>query len=281
MTDSRAVLRFARTKPLGAAGGVIVLALVLCGLLANEIAPYRYDHFDVSQGLEPPSGQHWFGTDEQGRDVFSRVIYGARSSILVGFGAVAIAAVISVALGLVSGFYGGWLDLGLQRLVDVWLAFPGVIFVILVVSVLSNSGATLVLTMGTLLAAGSSRIVRAAVLAIREMSWVEAARAAGAGDGRLVLRGLLPNVLPIVIVNASIQVGIVILLETTLSFLGFGPPPPFPSWGRMLSESQTQMLYHPNLALFPGLAITVTVYAFNIFGDALRDVLDPRLRGGG
>ncbi len=275
----REIGRLLRRKPLGAAAAGIIVLLLLCGIFADLIAPHRYDQFDISQRLLGMSWQHPFGTDEQGRDVFSRVIYGARSSILVGFGAIAVSTVVAVAIGVVSGYYGGWFDILAQRAVDVWLSFPGLIFVILVVSILSNGTSTLIVTMGSMLAAGASRIVRSAVIALKGVPWVEASRAIGAGDLRILLVNLLPNLVPIIIVNASIQIGAVILLETTLSFLGFGPPPPFPSWGRMLQESQTQMQYHPNLAVFPGLAITLTVYAFNMFGDALRDVLDPYLRG--
>jgi peptide/nickel transport system permease protein len=275
----REIGRFVRRKPLGGFAAALVVLVFVCGLFADLIAPHRYDQFDISQRLWGMSWQYPFGTDEQGRDVFSRVIYGARSSILVGFGAIAVSTVAAVGIGGVSGYYGGWFDMLAQRAVDVWLSFPGLIFVILVVSILSHSTLTLIFTIGSMLAAGASRIIRGAVMAIKGMPWIEASRAIGAGDLRILLVNLLPNLVPIIIVNASIQIGAVILLETTLSFLGFGPPPPFPSWGRMLQESQTQMQYHPNLAVFPGLAITLTVYAFNMFGDALRDLLDPYLRG--
>ncbi len=258
---------FARREPLGAVTAAMILVLVFCAAFASVLAPYPYDAFDVCHRLLGSSAAHLFGTDEQGRDVFSRVLFGAQSSVLIGVTVVAIATTLAVSVGTVSGYLGGWLDIGIQRFVDLWLSFPGLIFVILVVAIFGNNNLVFVLTLSLLLSAGSSRI-----------TYVEAARSLGAPQLRLVLLHILPNLLPVIIVNASIRMGEVVLLTSTLSFLGFGPPPPFPSWGRMLQESQTQMQYHPNLAVFPGLAIVLTVYAFNMLGDALRDVLDPRLR---
>lgn len=273
------VKRFIRNKPLGAVGGAIVLLLLLLGLFASFITPYSYDDFSVPDRLLSPSSDHFFGTDEQGRDVFSRVLYGARTSVIIGFGAVAISILVATIIGTVSGYYGGLLDLLLQRVIDVWLAFPGLVFVIFVIAVFSRSTPALVLTLGVMIAAGSSRIVRSATIAVKEAQYVEASRASGASHTRILLRHILPNVIPVIIITASVQVGSVILIESSLSYLGFGVPPPFPSWGRMLQESQTNMIYNPTLAIFPGLAITIVVYGFNMFGDALRDVLDPRLRG--
>lgn len=275
----KGVKRFIRNKPLGAVGGVIVLLLLLLGFLADFIAPYNYDEFSVPDRLLSPSTEHFFGTDEQGRDVFSRVLYGARTSVIIGFGAVATSIVVATIIGTVSGYYGGLLDLILQRFIDVWLAFPGLVFVIFVIAVFSRSTPALVLTLGVMIAAGSSRIVRSATIAVKEAQYVEASQASGASNTRILLRHVLPNVAPIIIITASVQVGSVILIESSLSYLGFGVPPPFPSWGRMLQESQTNMIYNPTLAIFPGLAITIVVYGFNMFGDALRDVLDPHLRG--
>lgn len=274
------VRRFIRNKPLGAAGGAIILLMLFIGIFADYIAPYSYDDFSVPDRLLSPSWDHFFGTDEQGRDVFSRVLYGARTSVIIGFGAVTTSIIIASIIGTVSGYYGGLLDLLFQRIIDVWLAFPGLIFVIFVIAIFSRSTWALVLTLGVLIAAGSSRIVRSATISVKESQYIEASHAAGASDLRILLRHILPNVVPVIIISASVQVGSVILIESSLSYLGFGVPPPFPSWGRMLQESQTNMIYKPHLAVFPGLAITIVVYAFNMFGDALRDVLDPRLRGG-
>jgi peptide/nickel transport system permease protein len=275
----RPVRRFARNKPLGALGGAIVILLILIGVFADWIAPSSYDDFNVRNRLLSPSLEHPFGTDEQGRDVFSRVIYGARTSVLIGFGAVFVGLFIATLIGLVSGFYGGIIDMLVQRIVDIWLSFPNLIFIIFVVAIFGRTTLTLIITLGLLIAAGSSRIIRSVSIGVSQMQYVEAARAIGAKDPRIMLRHILPNVTPIIIISASVQIGAVILTESSLSFLGFGPPPPFPSWGRMLQEAQTTMTSHPNLAVFPGIAITLVVYSFNMFGDALRDVLDPRLRG--
>jgi peptide/nickel transport system permease protein len=269
---------FAHREPLGAVTGLIILLLVLCAAGASILAPYPFDAFDVTQRLLGPSASHIFGTDEQGRDVFSRVLYGAQSSVLIGVTVVAIATTLSVSIGSISGYLGGWFDIGVQRFVDLWLSFPGLIFVILVVAIFGNNNVVFVITLSLLLSAGSSRIIRSAAIALRNQAFIEAARSLGAPQSRILLLHILPNLLPVIIINSSIRMGEVVLLSSTLSFLGFGPPPPFPSWGRMLQESQTQMQYHPNLAIFPGLAIVLTVYAFNMLGDSLRDVLDPRLR---
>jgi peptide/nickel transport system permease protein len=269
---------FAHREPLGAVTAAIILVLVLCAAGAGVLAPFPYDAFDVTQRLLGPSSTHLFGTDEQGRDVLSRVLFGAQSSVLIGITVVAVATCLAVSVGSVSGYLGGWVDIGVQRFVDLWLSFPGLIFVILVVAIFGNNNVVFVVTLSLLLSAGSSRIIRSATIALRSQAFVEAARSLGAPQFRILVAHILPNLLPVIIVNGSIRMGEVVLLSATLSFLGFGPPPPFPSWGRMLQESQTQMQYHPNLAVFPGLAIVLTVYAFNMLGDALRDVLDPRLR---
>lgn len=273
------VVRFARRKPLGALGGVIVVLLLVVALLADILAPYHYADSNVRQRLNGPTGQYRFGTDEQGRDVFSRVIYGARTSVLIGFGAVGISVVLASLIGSVCGYFGGSIDMLFQRIIDIWLAFPGLIFVIFVVSIFGKGNGLLVLTLGLLISAGSSRIVRSAAIVVRAHQYVEAAKTLGASDLRVMVFHVLPNVAPVIIISASIQIGAVILLESSLAFLGFGTPPPFPSWGRMLQESQAQMQYHPYLTLFPGIAIAITVYSLNMLGDALRDVLDPRLRG--
>jgi len=275
----KSLRRFVRTKPLGAAGGFVVLLLLFVGLFAGVLAPYAFDDFDVRARLQGPSADHLFGTDEQGRDVFSRVLFGARTSVLIGFGAIAVSTVVATIIGVTSGYFGGWFDIILQRIIDIWLSFPNLIFIIFVIAIFSRSTFNLVIVLGLLVSAGSSRIIRSVAISIKEMQYVEAARAGGASHYRVISRHVLPNVVPIVIITASVQIGAVILTESSLSFLGYGPPPPFPSWGRMLQESQTQMTQHPNLALFPGIASTIVVYSFNMFGDALRDILDPRLRG--
>lgn len=273
------LVRFIRTQPLGTIGAATIFILLAIGIFADVITPYRYDEFSVPDRLSSPSLDHPFGTDEQGRDVFSRTLFGARTTVIIGFGAVAVSILIASVLGAVSGYFGGTLDILIQRVVDIWLAFPGLVFVIFIIAIVSRSTFSLVITLGVLIAAGSSRIVRSSTITVKEASYVEASRSIGASQARILLRHVLPNVVPIIIISASVQIGNVILIESSLSFLGFGVPPPFPSWGRMLQEAQLNGLQHPYLAVFPGLAITLVVFSFNMFGDALRDVLDPRLRG--
>jgi peptide/nickel transport system permease protein len=276
----RSASRFLRGQPLGAFGAALVLILVLMAALPDVIAPQRYDEFDVRSRLQGPSGDHFFGTDQLGRDNFSRIIYAARTSVIIGFSAVVLSAAVATTIGVVSAYFGGRVDTILQRLIDMWMSFPGLIFIVFVVSIFGNGRSTIIITLGLLYGAGSSRVIRSAALTVRSMSYIEAIRAVGANDLRIVVRHVLPNIVPVIIVNASIQVGAVILAEASLSFLGFGTPPPFPSWGRMLQDSQAQMQAHPYLALFPGAAIALTVYGCNMLGDALRDTLDPRLRRG-
>jgi peptide/nickel transport system permease protein len=273
------IFRFIRTKPLGAIGALIVILLLVVALLADVLAPRHYAEIDVPNRLSSPSSEFYFGTDEQGRDVFSRVIYGARTSVLIAFSAIAVMTVIATAIGIISGYYGGTFDIIVQRVVDIWLALPGLIFVIFVVAIFGATTYGLAIIIGILMAAGASRIVRGATIAIRDSQYVESARAAGATDFRIIARHLFPNVAAVIIISASVQIGSVILLETSLSFLGFGAPPPMPSWGRMLQQAQVLMQQNPHMAVFPGLAITITVFGLNMFGDALRDILDPRLRG--
>lgn len=278
-SPAAALLRFARQKPLAAFGGVVVVALLLVALFAPVLAPYPYDAPQVILRFKGPSTEHWFGTDAQGRDVLSRVIYGSQVTVILCFGAVALSTVIATVTGLVSGYFAGIVDTIIQRVVEVWQAFPGLVFIIFVVSIFGSSRLGLIVVLGLLFGVGSSRVVRSSTLAIRKLTYVEAAAAVGATDGRILLRHILPNVMPVVIVTASVQIGAVILAESSLSFLGFGTPPPFPSWGRMLQESQQHMQRAPHLAFFPGAAIAVVVYSVNMLGDGIRDVLDPRLRG--
>jgi peptide/nickel transport system permease protein len=277
-TFAGGLLKFVRSQPLGSLGGLFLLAMVVIAIFGGRIAPYTYDEFNIPNRFAGPSLDHPFGTDGQGRDVFSRVLYGTQTSLIVGFAAVTVASLVATAIGAASGYYRGITDLVLQRFVDFWLAFPGLIFIIFVVAIFGTSIEMLILTLGLLYAARLSRVVRSAALQVSSQTYVEAAKAIGAGDARIMMRHVIPNILPVVIINASVTIGAVIIAEAALSFLGFGTPPPFPSWGRMLKEAQQDMLYHPNLALFPGLAIALTVYSFNMLGDAIRDWLDPRLR---
>ncbi len=274
-------LRLVREKPLGTVGLLIVVGLVLTAVFADVIARSGPNDTDLANARARPSWQHPFGTDQLGRDLFSRVVYGARVSMYVGLGAVALGVTMAVVLGTVSAYIGGLLDMLLQRIVDAWLSIPTLVFLLAMVSVLKPSLGTVIFSLALLMTFSNSRVIRASVLAIMSMPYVEAARALGAGHLRVVLRHILPNVVAPIIVIATLGLGSAILAEAALSFLGFGVPPPAPAWGGMLSGSARQYIYlAPWLGVFPGLAIALAVFGFNMLGDALRDLLDPRLRRG-
>lgn len=282
----RSLWWFTRRKPLGAFGGFLVVVMIFVAITAQWIAPYWYDDQSWAEAMQGPSLAHPFGTDDLGRDMLSRVIYGARVSVVVGFSAVTISALIATVVGTISGYYGGWFDSLFQRLVDIWMSFPGLVILVTVVSAFSRSGdpvhriLAITVVLGTMMAAGSSRVIRGATIAMKNNQYVEAARCIGANDTRILARHILPNVFAVIIILATVQLGGAILVESSISFLGWGVPPPFPSWGQMLSfKGILFMRAHPWLALWPGLAIALAVYGFNMLGDALRDVLDPRLRG--
>jgi peptide/nickel transport system permease protein len=279
--------RFARRKPLGAVGGCIVLVLMVTAIFAGQIAPYAYDAGQGADRLQGLSARHLLGTDNLGRDLFSRIVYGARISVAVGFGAVLVGTGLATILGVLSGYFGGLFDLLFQRLIDAWIAFPALVLLACLVTISTTrdtdpatSIAIVAVTLGLVVAGGSSRVVRSAVIGIRDMPYMEAARCVGCGDLHIILRYVLPNVLAPILILATVQLGGAILAESTLSFLGFGVKPPMPAWGSMLAGSGRQFfLVAPWLAIWPGLAISLAVFGFNMLGDALRDVLDPRLRG--
>ncbi len=272
--------RLWRDKPLGAAGAVVLLVFLVCGVLADSISPYGYNEIAPIDRLQPPSWQHWFGTDNLGRDMLSRCLYGARLSVIIGCSGALLATLISVVLGIVSGYFGGKVDMALQRVVDAWMSFPDLIVLIVVVSVLGPGMLQIIGTLGLLLGIGGSRIVRSAVVSVREHMYVHAAQSIGASSLRILWRHVLPNVMAPIIVLLTTRVGTVILAESGLAFLGLGVPPPAPTWGGLLSGSgRTYMFQGPWLVIAPGLCLTAVVYATNVFGDALRDLLDPRMRG--
>lgn len=274
---SSAVWLFCCRKPLGAFGGLIVLAMVIMAVGATWIAPYPYDETIRGARMKPPSAQFWMGTDNLGRDVFSRVVYGARISVTVGFGAVFLSNALATLIGITSGYFGGKYDICVQRVVDAWQSFPFLVIILSIMAVLGPGLLNLILALGVLGAAGASRIIRSATISIIKNQYVEAARALGAGHARIMILYVLPNVMATIIVIATIGLGFLILAEAGLSFLGFGVPPPYPSWGGMLSGSGRSYFYKaPWMAVWPGVAI----YS-NMLGDGLRDVLDPRLRGVG
>lgn len=277
-----ALWQFCRRKPLGALGGLIVLVLLLLALFAPWIAPYSYDETIPGARMKAPGAQFWMGTDNLGRDVFSRVVYGAGVSVTVGFGAVLLANVFATLIGITSGYFGGAYDICVQRVVDAWQSFPFLVVILSMMAVLGPGLLNLVLALGVLGAAAGSRVIRGTTISVMQNTYVEAARALGAGHLRIMLRYVLPNVAATIIILATIGLGAAILAESALSFLGFGVPPPYPSWGAMLSGSGRSFMYRaPWMAIWPGAAISLAVFGFNMLGDALRDVLDPRLRGGG
>jgi peptide/nickel transport system permease protein len=274
------VVRLFREKPFGAAAGIIFLIFVFVGLFADALAPYGFNEISPIERLRPPSFRHLFGTDNLGRDLFSRCLYGARLSVIIGFSAAFLATVISVLIGTLTGYIGGRFDLVGQRFVEAYMSFPELVILIAVVSVVGPGMPQIIVTLGLLLGIAGSRIIRSAVVSVREHMYVHAAQSIGASTWRILWRHILPNVLPPVIVLFTTRVGVVILVESALSFLGLGVPPPAPTWGGMLSGSgRSYMFQGPWLALAPGLCLTIVVYATNMFGDALRDLFDPRMRG--
>ena len=274
-------IRLVREKPLGTVSGIIILILIFVAIFGDVLAPYPYYEIHMADRLQGPSAQYLLGTDALGRDFLSRIIYGARLSLTVGLAATAVNVVVAVLLGGTSGFLGGKLDLVVQRFVDAWMAFPGLLILLTIMSIAGQGVLQMILVLGISGGIGGSRVVRSAVIGIKENDYFLAARAIGSPTTATLIRHVLPNIMPVVIIIFSITVGGVIMAEASLSFLGFGLPATVPSWGGMLSrEGRLFMEMAPWLALFPGLALTITVYCLNMFGDAMRDLLDPRLRGG-
>lgn len=269
-----------REKRLGAAGAVVAIFFLLVGIFADVLAPYGMNEVDMGARMHAPSWEHPFGTDNLGRDLLSRCIYGAQISVIIGLSVAVISTTISALIGIISGYFGGRIDMLIQRFVDAWMSFPGLVVLIVVASVFGSGITQIILTLGLLIGIGGSRIVRSAVVSVREDMYIHAAKSIGASSARILWRHVLPNVIPPLIVLFSSSVGAAILAESGLSFLGLGVPPPHPTWGGMLSgNGRTYMLQGPWLALAPGICLTLVVYAINVFGDALRDMLDPRMRG--
>ena len=276
----RGVVRLFREKPLGAIGAVIVVVFLFCGIFADWLAPFGINQISPVNRLKPPSERFWFGTDHLGRDMFSRILYGARLSVIIGLAGATLATAISITLGVVSGYFGGKVDMIVQRLVDAWMSFPELVILIAVVSVVGPGMYQIIVILGMTFGIGGSRIIRGAVVSVRETMYIHSTQSMGASTWRVLWRHILPNIMPPVLVLFSTRVGSVILVESGLSFLGLGVPPPAPSWGGMLSGTgRTYMYLAPWLAFAPGLCLTFVVYGINVFGDALRDLLDPRMRG--
>jgi peptide/nickel transport system permease protein len=270
----------AQRHMLGAIGLVIMILFVLAALLADFIGRYDPLSVDSLQRLAPPSAQHWLGTDAFGRDVWSRIIHGARISLAVGVGSTLLGSSIGVIVGLASGYLSGWVDLVFQRITDILQALPLLVLALVMTAALGPSLPNVIIAIAIPLIPTVARVIRANTLALRELPFIEAAKSVGMSETRIALRHVLPNTLAPLIVLATAQLGSTILTEASLSFLGLGIPEPYPSWGRMLSESAAEYVrVAPWLVIFPGVAISLAVFGTNLFGDALRDILDPRQRG--
>jgi peptide/nickel transport system permease protein len=273
-------VRFTRKKPLGAIGGVLMLIMALTGLFADVLATHDPIATQASATLAKPNAEHWLGTDHLGRDMYSRIVHGARVSLVVGIGSTLLGSVLGGVIGLLSGYAGGKTDLIAQRLLDILQGLPLLVLALVMSAALGPSLHNVIIAISIPIVPRASRIIRASVLSIREMQYVEAARALGLRHVRIAFRHVLPNTIGPFIVLVTAQLGAAILVEAALSFLGLGVPEPYPSWGRMLSVSAAEYAQKaPHLVLFPGIAISLAVFGSNLFGDALRDTLDPRLRG--
>ncbi len=271
--------RYFKKNKLAVGGLVVIVITFLVAALAPLVAPHDPGRTDVSLKLRPPSAEHLLGTDQLGRDVFSRMVYGSRISLSVGFVAVGISISIGILVGALAGYYGGWVDSLLMRFVDIMICFPSFFLILTVIALLGPSLLKVMIVIGITSWMGTSRFVRAEFLSLRERDFVQAAQALGVKDLRIIFRHILPNALAPVFVTATLDVATAILVEAGLSFLGFGAQPPAPSWGNILTEGRTYIFDAWWLTLFPGLAILITVLSFNLLGEGLRDALDPRLRG--
>ena len=276
------LIRLVKEKPLGTVGLVITLLLLFVGIFADFIAPYGMNEsHGVENYLAEPSARFWLGTDHLGRDILSRIIFGARVSVIIGLAASTFSTINSVIIGMISGYIGGKFDLIVQRLVDGVMCLPGLILLMIVISMVGPGMLSVIIALGVFGGIGGSRVIRSIVVSIKENVYVQAAVAIGCSPRRILTRHILPNMMAPIITTFSLRVPAVIMTEASLSFLGFGIPPPAPSWGGMLGVSgQRYMFLKPGMAIWPGLALALVVYGINMFGDAVRDILDPRLRGG-
>lgn len=259
-------------------GLIIILVLIIVAIFADFIAPYGFDEQNLQNAFQKPGNGHLFGTDEFGRDIFSRVVYGTRISLLIGFIAVAIAVVVGVLLGAISGFYGDKVDNIIMRLMDIILSIPQILLAIAIVAALGNGLFNLMVAVGISSIPQYARIIRASVLSIKDQEFIEAAKAAGSSDIRIIFKHIIPNCLAPIIVQATLGVALAILTAAGLSFIGLGIAPPTPEWGSMLSSGRSYIRDYSYMTMFPGLAIVVTIFALNVLGDGLRDALDPKLK---
>ena len=273
--------RLWKEQPLGAGCGVVVLILILVAIFADVLAPYPFWEAHLADRMQGSSTRYLLGTDHAGRDLLSRLIYGARISLLVGLAATSVNVVVAILIGGISGFFGGKLDMAVQRFVDAWMAFPGLLLLLTIMSIVGRGLPQIILVLGIAGGIGGSRVVRGAVIGVKEKVYFQAAEAIGSSKWRTLVRHVLPNIAAPIIIIFTINIGGAIISAASLSFLGYGLPVQIPDWGAMLSrEGRQYMESAPWLALWPGLCLTITVYSLNMFGDAVRDLLDPRLRGG-
>ncbi len=273
------VITFSRRRPLGAVGAAVIIVMVLSAVFAALVAPYDPLATDFAAQLSPPSGEHWLGTDAFGRDLLSRLIFGSRTALLVGFASAFLGATLGAILGVTSAYFGGRTDLLIQRVVDIFLSFPIIVLALAVVAILGTGVGNVIMAITIPMIPNCSRVVRSSALAIRELPYVDAARAAGFHHRRIIFRHMLPNVMAPYLIMLTAYVGQAILLEASLSFLGLGVQEPTAAWGLMLRGGASEFAETaPWMAIFPGLAISLGVFAFNLFGDSLRDALDPKLR---
>ena len=267
-----------RKQKLGMAAGIFILILVIVAFLAPWIVPFDPEtFFDYEAPNEPPSWSHWFGVDSLGRDIFSRVIMGARISLAAGFISVALGALVGTTLGLIAGYYEGWSERTIMRLSDVLLAFPGILLAIGVVAILGSSMVNVIIAVAVFSVPAFARLVRGSTLSLKQMTYIEAMRSVGAPDSTILFKHILPGTISPIVVYGTMRIGTSIITAASLSFLGMGAQPPTPEWGAMLNDARADMLIAPHVALFPALAIFFTVLAFNLLGDGLRDALDPKL----
>jgi len=265
-------------NPVAMAGGAVVIVLIIVAIAAPYIAPYDPIHQDLSNSMAGPSRAHLAGTDVHGRDIFSRIIYGTRISLRIGFLGMLLGCVTGVILGLVSGYYGSWADTLIMRLLDVQLAFPGLLVAICIIAIIGPGLENVIVAVGIFSVPLFARVTRGQVLSLKEQEFIQAARMMGAQDGRIMLNHLLPNAVAPILVLSTLRVATAILTAASLSFLGLGAQPPTPEWGAMLSDGRAYLAIAPHVATTPGVAILITVLSFNLLGDGLRDALDPRLR---
>ena len=275
-------IRLVKEKPLGMFGGIIVLIFIFLAVFADVLAPLPYDKVSIFDRMQEPSEKYLLGTDQLGRDLLSRLLYGAQISLTVGLAATALNVLLAILIGSISGFLGGKVDLVAQRFVDAWMAFPGLLLLLTIMSIVGQGLLQIIVVLGIAGGIVGSRVVRGAVIGVKENDYFLAARAVGTPTSQILIRHVLPNIMAPIIIVFSINIGAVIISEASLSFLGFGLPLKVPSWGGMLSrEGREFMEMAPRLALWPGLCPdNYVVYSLNMFGDAMRDLLDPRLRGG-